>query len=462
MLLNHVAMLESVYQRLPVWLQNVALSGFGYHVKMTRYNSEFYRSLHAMQERDSWPAEKVQAFLDEQVARFVRHAAETVPYYRDLFRREGLDHREIASVEDLCKLPVLRKSTVQERVADFVSEAIPKPQLIRVETSGSTGAGLPVFATMQALRDQWAVWWRHRLRHGIEPGTPCVIFRGLALFPAEQSEPPYWRYNRAERQIYVNGNQINEKSFPSILEEFNRRRVPWFHGYPSAISALAALMLEHGRRLDYQVRRISMSSEQVLDHQLEAMEKAFGVRPTHHYGMVEAVANISQDPDGVSYVDEDFAPVELIPTEASGRFGIVGTNITNPAFPLIRYQMDDVAQASGEKDGRGRRIIDGVLGRKDDYVVTANGSRIGRLDFLFVGNVNVREAQIVQHRIGHITVRIVRGHRYTAADEAQILAAAHKRLSEDTSIEFEYVPAIEKGPSGKLRHVLSHLSEGQL
>ena len=462
MLLNHVDKLETAYHRLPVWLQNVALSGLGYHIKFKRYNGAFFHALRGMQERDTWSAEQLRDYLDQTVQSYVHHAATTVPYYRALFKREGIAPSDVSTAADLARLPILRKQQVQDRVTDFISEAVPKSQIMRVETSGSTGAGLPVYVTMQALRLQWAVWWRHRLRHGIAFRTPCVIFRGMALFPADQNAPPYCRYNHAERQVYVNGNQIHAASMPHILADFNRRRIQWFHGYPSTVTALALLMLEHDVRLDYPLRWISLSSEQVLDHQIEAIENAFGITPIHHYGMVEAIGNISQDPDGASYVDEDFGALELASDEKSGLCSIIGTNLTNPAFPLIRYQMDDLVQFDGQRDGRGRRIVDRVHGRRDDYIMLSNGARIGRLDFLFMGNANVREAQIVQHRPGEIVIRIVRGGAYTDADESHIRSRAARQLGSEIGIRFEYVAAIERGPSGKMRHVLSHLPEGQL
>ncbi|MEQ9448216.1 MAG: hypothetical protein RLN70_04810, partial [Rhodospirillaceae bacterium] len=174
-------------------------------------------ALRDMQARDDWTADRLQRYLDDTVRSFVHHAATTAPYYRALFERLGITPDDVRTVDDLAHLPILRKEQVQERMQDFVSEAVPKSQLIQVETSGSTGAGLTLYVTMQALRQQWAVWWRYRQRHGITRGTPCAVFRGLSLFPADQDGPPYCRYNRAERQIYVNGNQIHAASMPHIL-----------------------------------------------------------------------------------------------------------------------------------------------------------------------------------------------------------------------------------------------------
>jgi len=92
----------------------------------------------------------------------------------------------------------------------------------------------------------------------------------------------------------------------------------------------------------------------------------------------------------------------------------------------------------------------------------ANGARIGRLDFLFMGNANLREAQVVQRRLGEITIRIVRGAGYSDRDESRIQSLAERRLGTGISIQFEYVEGIERGPSGKMRHILSHLPEARL
>ncbi len=300
------------------------------------------------------------------------------------------------------------------------------------------------------------------MRHGITLGTPAAIFRGIALVPIDQESPPFWRVNTAENQLYVSGNHINARTTGPILDALNRRRIPWFHGNPSAISALASFMIDSGLRLDYPLRWITLGSEQVLDHQREKIKAAFGVNPTQHYGVAEAAGNISEDPDGVLYVDEDFAALEFLPSDRPDIADVVGTNLSNEAFPLIRYRIEDTVTVTGARDARGRRRVEAINGRTDDYVVLPNGSKIGRLDFLFKGQANVREAQIRQSRIGALTLRIVRGPGYSDQDEAKILSVAQARISADTKIEFEYVDAIERTGRGKLRYVVSDLKDGKL
>jgi len=98
-----------------------------------------------------------------------------------------------------------------------------------------------------------------------------------------------------------------------------------------------------------------------------------------------------------------------------------------------------------------------VEGRCDDYIVTPEGARIARLDYLFKDALNVREAQIVQEQLGEITIRLVRREAYGSKDEMEIRSDIRSWLSPSLRVRFEYVQEIEREPSGKFRGVVSHL-----
>jgi phenylacetate-CoA ligase len=76
------------------------------------------------------------------------------------------------------------------------------------------------------------------------------------------------------------------------------------------------------------------------------------------------------------------------------------------------------------------------------------------MDHIFKDMTNVREAQIRQRREGEITLLIVRGPPYGAADEAVLLRETRKRVGEDTHLRVEYVEELERTPTGKLRLVV--------
>jgi phenylacetate-CoA ligase len=230
------------------------------------------------------------------------------------------------------------------------------------------------------------------------------------------------------------------------------------------LALLAGFMVEHRQSVSYTVRWITTSAENLLSSQADIIERAFGVRPRQHYGMAEGVANASECPQGRLHVDEDFAFVEFIRVGDGTGCRIVGTNVTNSAFPLIRYDVGDIAQLSGQECDCGRpgRIIDAIDGRREDYVMLPSGALVGRLDHVFKGHERVREAQIYQPDLTRVVLRVVNTSDFTMRDERALVRSARTWLGDGLRIELENLDALHRTAAGKLRFVLSDISMARL
>jgi phenylacetate-CoA ligase len=454
--------LEAIYLKLPIPLQHAACSLEGRRIKRSRFGSAFSLLLEQAEARTFWSEGQLSRYRDQRLRDFVDHCARTVPFYRRRFQESGISPGDIRTIDDLRHLPIITKREVQENCAQFVSDAISDRREI-THTSGTTGAGLRFFTTMRAVQEQWAAWWRYRRWHGIELGTWCGHFAGRLVAPVSQAGPPFWRYNYPGRQIFFSGHHMSPANMASYVEELRRRQPPWLHGYPSLIALLAGYVLDTGRDLGYQLRWITLGAENLMPQQASLIERAFGVKPRQHYGMAEAVANISECERGVLHVDEDFAGVEFLSGTDGKGLKIVGTNFSNRATPLLRYEMGDMATMSdrGCSCGRPGRVVAGIDGRLEDYIVLKNGTKLGRLDHLFKDMINIREAQIRQRSRSELLIRIVPGDRYTDADERTLLRETRLRVGENVEIEIERVEKIERTANGKLRFVVSEVRESQ-
>ena len=456
---------EGLYRRLPVFLQQAACSLQGLRVERAHHGGSFRALLAEAEARGAATAEEASAWRDHRLRNMVRHCAATVPHYRRWFRDNAVHPRDIRTLDDLQSLPVLGKAQVQADPGDFLSEAVPRRRRVEVHTSGTTGAGLRFATTRDAVREQFAVWWRYRRWHGLRRGTWCAYFGGRTVVPAHQARPPFWRYDLPGRRILFSGYHLSPDFLPFYVDELRRRRPPWLHGYPSLLALLAAHIVEGGVDLGYEPRWVTTGSENLLAPQAALMERAFGIRPRQHYGLAEAVANVSECKRGKLHVDEDLAPVEFLPVPGvRGVFRILGCNTSNPATPLLRYDTGDTATLAAGSCAcrRPGRIVAALDGRREDYVVLRNGARVGRLDHVFKDRVDVREAQIAQRRPGELCVRIVRGPRYTEASENALRREFAERLGADTHVSFDYPDRLERSPHGKLRFVVSEAPGAQL
>ena len=454
---------ESLYWRLPIWMQHAACGMEGWRIQRRRYGRGFCALLAEVEQRTHWSAEELFGYRDRQIRDYVRYCAAFVPYYRDWFALSRIDPRDVRGLEDLRVLPIIRKGDVQAESHRFVAEGISPRHRVAVRTSGTTGAGLRFFATLDAIKYQWAVWWRYRRWHGIERGTWCGYLGGRVVVPRTQNEPPFWRYNAAGKQLMFSGYHMSPRNLGAYVDELRKRRPPWLHGYPSLLSLLASYIVDKGVDLSYAVRWITIGAECLLPYQSDVMERAFGVRPVQHYGMTESTANISECERGKLHVDEDFAAVEFVRRAGSDTLSVIGSGWTNPATGLLRYDVEDVIALSDERCdcGRAGRIVARVDGRSEDYIVLGDGTRVSCANHIFKWVSNVREAQIYQARAGEVTVRVVRGGGYGTSDEERLVREVRRRTGRGTEISVEYVTAVERSATGKLRLVISEVPEGR-
>ena len=458
--------LQDIYAALPAPLQHAAASVYGARLDLRRYSGDYRRRERGAFARDRWGAAQMGDFVNQRLRRTVEHAAAYVPYYRDLFAMLGIRAADIRTTADLAAaLPPLEKRTVQERAPEFVSERRADLRCATVHTSGTTGAGLVFPMSLEGEREQWATAWRYRRRFGIERGMWYAHFFGKSVVPLHRKSPPFWSVNWAGRQLLFSAYHMTPANLPSYFEELNRRRPPLIQGYPSLLFLLASWMLANGARLAYSPRAVMSSSESLMPHQRRAIEAAFGMPCRQLYSMTEGAAAIAECEKGRLHVDEDYAHLEFLPL-GDGAYQVLGTVLTNLAFPLLRYNTGDIVEFDPANAscpcGRASRVVERIDGRIEDYVVTPEGRKIGRLDHIFKDMVSVRECQIVQETAGRLVFHLVRGPGYTPADEAVLLAEARRRLGSSIGIEIVYRETLPRTSRGKLRFVVSKLPESKV
>lgn len=440
-------------------MQNLACSLAGVRMLRERFNTTFRQALAFLEESDHWPLARLEAYRDEQIRSVIKHAYDTVPYYREIMEARKLRPEDIRGIDDLPKLPILEKRTIRERFHDLISKTWPKRRQLTGQTAGTTGTAVKFVLDKDTFPWQFAVWWRHYQRFGLKLGDPSISFAGRKVVPLSTLTPPFWRRNLPLHRTYVSVHHMTRQNMAPLAEYLQKRRVIFYNGYPSALYLLATYLLDHDIRLKHPPKCTITGAETVLPHQRRTIERAFETEVIDQYGASEHSCNISECEKHSYHLDMEFGAIELLPLEGmpSSLRRIVCTGFRNPAMPLIRCNIGDLATVSDRKCSCGREspTVDWIDGRIESYVLTPDGRQLGRLDFIFKKSPNIEEAQFVQNSLDRLTVKVVKNDSYSKQDEDRLTHDLRDHLGTAIKLDIEYVPEIPREPNGKFRQIVS-------
>jgi len=452
-----------LYSNLPVALQNRLVSMYGSRILSERFDSDYEKAMAFYEVSQWWSREELRAYQDERLRTLVKHAFDTVPYYHEAMRGQGLSPDDITTQGDLSKLPPLTKHDVRHNLDRLISTGADRRRLHKAYTSGSTGLPVAVYWDHGVTTMNNASLWRCRRWAQFEFGRPYASLLVYAVVPERQSSPPFWRLNAPWNQLLLSSLHLSVRNVPSYLEAMGERGVEALEAYPSTAYVLAQFMRELGAF--FPLSCVFTTSEPLLDYQREAIEERFRCGVYDAYGQAERVMFSAECSEHRGHhVHEEYGITELVdsdgqpvPTGSVGR--VLATGLHNYAMPLLRYEVGDAAAFTGEPCpcGRGLRLLDGVSTKAEDILVMPDGRMVTSTAFLraFKGVVGIDQIQVVQRVADHLTVRLVTNSGYGDRGERTIRTRLRERFGEDVTLSFEFPETIPRTGRGKYRTVIS-------
>lgn len=447
-----------LYNSVPIFVQNLGCRFEGSRLSALRYGGSFQEHLHEYMANNQLPLDRIIELRNEKLRQMVIYCYEQIPFYKDLFNECGFNVESFQDDRDLLLLPVLDKQTVRENTERL------RPRNMKVvgkyiteHTSGSTGSSLVFPQSVENIRDLWAVFWRFWCDLGIDFGTTYADFGSRTIVPHCQVKPPFWRESQGLFQVKFSAFHGNDENYMAYYKEIAYRKLSWIHGYPTCIVPFAAFMVEHDLVFDHEVKWVTTSAENLYDHQKSLMEQAFGVKPHSLYALTEATACLHESLNHDMTVDEEYSLVELIPDiKNTDLCHIVGSNLSNLAFPLLRYDSGDLVEFSG-RTVQGRRVVERIDGRSTELLKLPGGGTVGALSALFSDSSAIKEAQVMQKADYSVVIKYVPVNELYQTD----LEKAAQRFKERTRglipLTFERMEKIPRTERGKLRYIVSEV-----
>ncbi|HCA56132.1 MAG TPA: phenylacetate--CoA ligase, partial [Ruminococcaceae bacterium] len=133
-------------------------------------------------EMETMPLEDIQQLQSEKLVKQVKHVYENVKYYRDLMDAKGVKPEDIKGIEDLHKLPFIKKDDLREAYP-YGMLATDLNKCVRIHsTSGTTGKRVVAFYTQHDV-DMWEECCaRAIVAAGGTNDDVCQVAYGYGLF----------------------------------------------------------------------------------------------------------------------------------------------------------------------------------------------------------------------------------------------------------------------------------------
>jgi phenylacetate-CoA ligase len=416
-------------------------------------------------ERSQWlPAGRLRELQFRQLEVLLRHAYATVPYYRERWRGD-YDPVRVLTAARFAALPLLTRRDLQDHFEVLSSDAPPDGHgaIGEARTSGSTGAPVRVMKTQLCgvfwnaftLRDHL---WRRRdlsgklvaIRHGVTPGEADNW--GISTHELIETGP-----------ASVRGIDADVESQLSWLEQ---QEPDYLITHPSLAAELAKSALARGVRLP-KLREVRTYGELLTPETRELCRQAWQAPVTDTYSTNEVGYIALQCPEHEHFhVQAEGVFIEILDERglpcAPGEVGrVVATSLHNFAMPLIRYDLGDYAEVGPACIcGRGLAVLNRIIGRVRNMLVTAAGERywpaIGSRSFSDVAPI--LQYQLRQMEFDLIEARLVTAAPLTAAQEHGLRQLLLSRLPPGFRVTLAYCDQIPRSAGGKYEDFVCEIS----
>jgi len=451
--------LQGFYNHVPPPARDLIASARGWFLARIRYAPDAELILNDLRAHENWTDREISACQVCCLRETLERARRDVPFYADY------PDIQIERVEDLQHLPVLERETVRENQERLLSRGIASHRRIRAGRTGTTGANLTVAYTEALARENWAFLLRQWAWAGVAPREPRVTLFGAQIVPAKRNKPPFWVYNRPDRQALLSIFHLSEKTAPAYLEFLRRHEGQVLEGFPSVLAILADFVLLRGEAIPMRV--VFTTGEPLYPAARAKIEAAFQARVFDSYGMTEYCGLIQECEEGQMHLAPEYGYLEILDEQGQpagpGEEGyFVWTSFLNEAMPLIRYRIGDrgLWQDSGPcACGRAFPLVVPTITRESDVLRSADGRLFSprALNQLLKEASSMRFCQFVHDRPERVVVRVVAGNSRAAEEMMQVRARLQELLGPGMQVTAELAVAPLARPGGKLPLIVNQV-----
>jgi phenylacetate-CoA ligase len=459
---------EDLYLKSPIFIQNLALQISGFKVNHSQKSGRYKSYLKEITGNLLMSEEKMVDYQTEKLRQIINLSFNQVPYYQNLFKKNGIYPDDIRSLQDLRKIPLLSKETLRKNPEIFLNQQYRRQSLMKIHTSGTTGTPLTIFCDHKTRQLNYAFFDRFLHSVGVNSNGKRATLGGRIIAAPQQRKPPFWRYVYFQNNLLLSAYHLTDENLDSYVKKLYEYKPDYIDAYPTSLYVLAKHAFDHNIKLTGITKAIITSAEMLQKFHREMIESVFEAPIYDQYGCAEMCVFVAQCPLGNYHIHSDFGILEFLnssgdPASPGEVAELVCTGLINPVMPLIRYRIGDLGILADKKCecSLSFPILEELSGRIDDMIYTPDGRKISRLGRV-IYDFPIKEIQYIQKEISSVRILIVRDTSFNENDEQRLINELRKRLGMVIALNIEYVSKIERGANTKFKTVVSYLRNQSL
>lgn len=388
-----------------------------------------------------WDEAQIHQFQDERFRLLVRHVAENVPYYRDLFIQEGWSADDFRSIDYLTYLPIVSKSIMRhESTKRFVTDNISSYKHFVCHSSGTTGEPFEFLVSKEAYSLNTAAKLRTWNQAGYRLGD-CY----MKIVSSPRTSFIKRIQDRVNNCICMGFNSLDRDSLQNILKAIDYHRPSIIRTHPN-VAFYLALERQKGN-YHHHPRVIMTTSSNMTPVYREVIGQTFNCDIIDSYSC-EGTANCAETPRHDGYhVTQEYGIIEVLDNNnqpvRNGIGRVVSTDLWNFAHPFLRYDTLDMVEV---KDN----VITRIYGRGNEALSSLDGKIFTSqviCDFFSYLINGVQAYRLIVHRDGALDILLVVDRDFS--DEQQAAVANYWSQQTMRKVTVHLVDQIPITKSGK-------------
>ena len=433
-----------------------------------KYQGNDYRFLLPKLSKINTSTDKeIRQYQLERINNVFYSAYKNVPFYRDKWKALGLSYRDVDSLDDLVKFPILTKNELRTDTNAFLSEKTDPSTLIESGTGGTTDSPIVLKYDKRRLLFKTAEMHYFRKWWGWELGDKIAYLWGAPQDIPNIKSLKYKVMNFfVGRKLYMFASLMDAAIMDSFVRLINKFKPDILQAYSNPLHILAKYVIKNKVKI-HRPKAIVTTAEPLLQEQRKAYKEAFGCDVYSFYGCREGgyVGVECSEHDGY-HINCSSLYVELISGGREAKPGEIGsvvfTDLLNHDMPFIRYQIGDLGVWDDRKCSCGSPLpkMKFLAGRETDVFVTPQGQMIPGVslcDRVIEDCRGIQQLQFVQNKIEELEVKIVKGNEYSEEDMRKLDEKLTDYFKGNLNIVKHFVEDIPKEKSGKTRFCISNV-----